>query len=171
MIDQIEMTARHARGLAELSELGLSLARDLHGCALAEPEPKAKADAALAFHRISRSVRQSMALEAKLVRDLKRQEQEVRAETAPHDEARRHARKARVAAEVERLIWTEAEDDETAERVVEKLSGRLDEEVLLEGFGSDPIEAHIARLRADLGLDGEAEPPVAATPPVWRSSG
>jgi len=50
--------------LAELSELGLALARDLQACALAADEASDKADLSLAFQRTSRSVRQTLALEA-----------------------------------------------------------------------------------------------------------
>jgi len=159
---------RHARGLAELTELGLSLARDLHACALAEPDPKTKADTALAFHRVSRSARQSMALEARLKRDLTRQEREARAEAVQAAETRVHVRKAQVRAAVERLIWTEAESDEEAERLVDELGERLDEDALHQGFADHPVEVHIARLRADLGLSGGAE--AAGQPPTWRSS-
>jgi hypothetical protein len=169
MAGDAAMIERHARGLAELTELGLSLARDLHACALADPEPGTKAQTALAFHRVSRSVRQSMALEARLARDLERRDQQAGAEAVQAEEARVRTRKAQVRAAVERLIWTEAESDEEAERLVDDLSERLDEEALYEGFAGDPIETHIARLRAELGLQGETSPP-AADPPSWRSS-
>ena len=161
------MMERHARGLAELTELGLSLARDLHACALAEPDPKAKAETALAFHRVSRSVRQSMALEARLKRDLMRQDQEARAEAVQAAETRVRTRKAQVRAAVERLIWTEAESDEDAERLIDDLSERLDEAALHQGFADDPVEMHIARLRAELGLSSGPEAP---GQPAWRSS-
>ena len=167
MATDAEMMERHARGLAELTELGLSLARDLHACALAEPDPKTKAEAALAFHRVSRSVRQSMALEARLKRDLTRQDQEARAEAARSEDARVRSRKAQVRAAVERLIWTEAENDEEAERLIDELGEHLDEAALYEGFADHPVEIHIARLRADLGLSNAAETP---GQPAWRSS-
>lgn len=168
MATDAEMTERHARGLAELTELGLSLARDLHACALAEPDPKTKAETALAFHRVSRSVRQSMALEARLKRDLARQDQEARAEAVRAAETQVRTRKAQVRAAVERLIWTEAENDEEAERLIDELGEHLEEAALHEGFADDPVEVHIARLRADLGLPGGAE--AAGQPPAWRSS-
>jgi hypothetical protein len=149
------------------SAIGISLARDLHACALAEPDPKATAETALAFHRVSRSVRQSMALEAKLKRDLARQDQKARAEAVQAAETRVRTRKAQVRAAVERLIWTEAEGDEEAERLIDELGEHLDEAALHQGFADDPVEIHIARLRADLGLSSGAEAP---GPPAWRSS-
>lgn len=168
MAPDAEMTERHARGLAELTELGLSLARDLHACALAEPDPRTKAETALAFHRVSRSVRQSMALEARLKRDLMRDDREARAEAVQAAEALVRTRKAQVRAAVERLIWTEAENDEEAERLIDQLGEHLDEAALHQGFADDPVEVHIARLRAELGLSSEAAD--ADPPPIWRSS-
>ena len=168
MATDAEMMERHARGLAELTELGLSLARDLHACALAEPDPKTKAETALAFHRVSRSVRQSMALEAKLKRDLTRQDREARADAVQAAETRVRTRKAQVRAAVERLIWTEAEGDEEAERLIDELAEHLEEAALHQGFADDPVENHIARLRADLGLSSRAEAP--GLPPTCRSS-
>jgi hypothetical protein len=168
MTPDVEMTERHARGLAELTELGLSLARDLHACALAEPDPSTKAETALAFHRVSRSVRQSMALEARLKRDLMRDDREARAEAVQAAETLVRTRKAQVRAAVERLIWTEAENDEEAERLVDELGEHLDEAALHQGFADDPVEVHVARLRAELGLSSEAAD--AGPPPIWRSS-
>src|ERR1700761_3531589 len=54
--------------LAELSELGLTLARDLHARALAAETPVEAEKLALAFPRVSRGVRQTCALELKLER-------------------------------------------------------------------------------------------------------
>jgi hypothetical protein len=56
---------------------------------------------------------------------------------------------------VERLIWTEAEPDE-AERLVDDLDDLLAEQELSDGFGQDPLEAHIECIRKDLGLPGPA---------------
>jgi len=171
MIDDVDLTARHARGLAELSELGLSLARDLHACALAAEEPLAKAEVALAFHRVSRSVRQSMALEARLMRDLRRQEGEAGAEAVKVEKARLGARKAQVRAAVERLIWNEAETEDAGLQLIDELDERLDEAALYETFADGPVEAIVARLRADLGLAAAALPEEAGSDrPAWRSS-
>ena len=69
MLDAVEMAQRHGRILARLSELGLAHAERLHDQAMAAEDPKAAAELGLTFHRVSRSIRQSIALEAKLVRD------------------------------------------------------------------------------------------------------
>lgn len=152
-----EMAERHGRVLAELSELGLTLARDLHARALGAEDAKTAADLGLAFHRISRSVRQTMALEARLERDRTRRDREVDALAAREAETRVQVRKVRVRSLVERMIWNEVESDE-AEELVDELELRLDEEAFADDFGADPIEAHVARIRSDLGLPALASP-------------
>ena len=160
MHDAAEMMQRHGRTLARLTELGLALAERTQAQAVAAldaEDPEAAADLGLTFHRISRSVRQSIALEAKLVRDAARAEREA----ADEAERKRTAilrdpvamvrRKAAVREAIERLIWTEREGEE-AEELLDLLEtrlapGGLDDEVYLE-----PLEDHIARLCADLGL-------------------
>ena len=153
MATPLEKRERQDRILAELSELGLALARDLQACALAADEASAKADLSLAFQRTSRSVRQTLALEARLDRD------RLAAEREAHDIARRAEafrvarRKARVKLGVERCIWDEAEDDE-AEALLADLDDRLERDALADLFaGDDPIETHIARLCAELGVE------------------
>jgi hypothetical protein len=161
------MDERHSRVLAELSELGLSLARDLHARALAAEDLSEAAGLSLAFHRISRSVRQSLALEARLVRERERRADAERAQAAEGTSALRHARKARVRAAVERLVWTETEDEDEAERLIEDLGNLLDEEALAPAFLEGSVEVQIERIRRALGLAARvlAEP----TPP-HRSS-
>lgn len=52
-----EMRERQERILAELSELGLALARDLQARALAADDAAEATELGLAFHRVARSVR------------------------------------------------------------------------------------------------------------------
>jgi hypothetical protein len=110
---------RHDRVLAELSELGLTLARELHGRALAAGTAGTAEEAqalSLAFHRISRSVRQTIGLEAKLDRERRRQDHDARREGERRADGAATPRKAQVRLAVERAIWTEAEGLE-AERL------------------------------------------------------
>ena len=142
---------RQDRILAELSELGLTLARGLHGRALAAETAEEAQALSLAFHRISRSVRQSIALEAKLDRERRRQDHDERREATRRDEASATRRKAQVRLTVERAIWTEAEGLE-AERLLDDLDDLLEEGALGDGFLDEPVEALIARIQDDLGL-------------------
>ncbi len=151
MSDATEITERRNRILAELSERGLTLARDLHERALAAETTEEACNLGLAFHRISRSLRQTLALEARLERDRRRQDHEDRAEAARQDQARVHRRRSQLRLAVERAIWTEAEGEE-AERLIDELDDVLEAEVLADGFGTDPVDVHIARLCADFGL-------------------
>jgi len=155
-----EKRERQDRILAELSELGLELARDLQACALAADEASAKADLSLAFQRTSRSVRQTLALEAKLERDRQTAEREDR-EVAKRAEGFRAARrKAQVRLAVERCVWSEAEGDE-AETLIADLDDYLERDALADAFsGDDPVETHIARVCAELGVT----PPPGSSP-------
>jgi hypothetical protein len=149
----MSMHERHSAILAELSEIGLSSARDLHAQQLAAETPERKAMLASALHRISRSVRQTLALEARLVRDALRQDREDQAAAQDAVVARKTRRSAQVKATVERLIWMEHEKDgEDADHLVECLGELLGEDILHDDFDTEPLEAHIAQLCASLGL-------------------
>src|SRR5438552_14674289 len=97
-----------AATLSELTQLGMSLARDLHARAAAAGTNAEAAQLAEAFHKISRSVRQSLALKARLART-ERQDRLPRTREA---EELTTLRKAKVREGTARLIWTEAEHDE-----------------------------------------------------------
>jgi len=161
-----EMADRHGRALAELAELGMALARKVQVRALAAPDDEA-CDLALAFHRVSRSVRQTLALESRLAREQRQGEREAADLAAREALGQVQRRRAQVRSAVTRLIWDEAEGEE-AESLLEDLESRLIEESLDEDFAAAPIEACIARLRADLGLaaagrdDTPPEAPAAA---------
>src|SRR5258706_13733903 len=69
---------RHAEALKTLSERALALACAVQERALAAGTGAEMAELSLAFHRISRTVRQCLALEAKLVRDAEQMARETR---------------------------------------------------------------------------------------------
>jgi hypothetical protein len=151
MADATAKMERQDRILAELSELGLTLARGLHGRTLAAETAEEAQALSLAFHRISRSVRQTIALETKLDRERSRQDHDDRREAARRNEASATRRKAQVRLAVERAIWTEAEGLE-AERLLDELDDVLEEGALSDGFLDGPVETLIARIQDDLGL-------------------
>jgi hypothetical protein len=156
MIASDPMAERHGRVLHELSELGLELARKLQARALAAEDDAVAADLALSFHRISRSVRQTLALEARLERERHRQVIDDQALAVRQAETLRRERKARVRLAVERLVWSELEPDE-AESLLDGLDDLLEEAALAPTFLEGSVEAHIQRIRQDLGLT--ADPP------------
>jgi hypothetical protein len=109
---------RHGRILAELAGLSLELARDLQARATAAESGEEAARLASAFHQVSRGLRQTLALELKVIRfrgELAREAQaaeaaEVRRRVAVRDAAV-EARRWEVASQVRPLIWTEREDE------------------------------------------------------------
>ncbi|WP_297697142.1 hypothetical protein [Phenylobacterium sp.] len=161
------MAERHASVLRELTELGIALARDLQAAALASADPEVKGRLSADFHRVGRTVRQSMALEARLLRDAARFAREAEAGA---EEARKQAVKAksaRVRAAVARLVWTEAEDPDDEDGEVGLVLDRLDRQLELaeveDDFLDQPIEVLIERIRRELGLlDPEDRQPVIA---------
>ncbi|HVI30674.1 hypothetical protein, partial [Phenylobacterium sp.] len=59
---------RHSAMLAELAAMSLTLARDLQNRALEAETPEEAAKLAAAFHRVARGLRQTLALELKVIR-------------------------------------------------------------------------------------------------------
>jgi len=176
--------------LAELSELGLTLARDLHARALAAESPQDADRLALAFQRVSRGVRQTFALELKIDRDRRAcdremavseleaavrlaREAEAEAKAAPpvdpavlEARARVGSRKDRVKGALNRLIWTEAEGDEDEYDVLtEDLDHRLGEAARRRDFLDLPLETLILQLKADMGLKGALRLTACSAPP------
>jgi hypothetical protein len=152
MFTPAKMAERQGRMLAELGELGLALARDLQGRALAAETPQEAAQLADAFHRISRSVRQSLALEAKLKRESVRDERDRRDDEARETEARRAARQTELRKRVERMIRTEG-SPELADLMLHEVPDIVRLEAESESFLDEPVEAQIARIREALGVD------------------
>jgi hypothetical protein len=139
-----EMAERQGRVLAELAELGLGLARRLAARAEAAETDAAAEGLALAFHRVSRSVRLTLALEVRLERERLQGARETCKDTARAAETR----KEQVRYALGRAIPAESE----SEHLWDALEERLDEEALYDAFLEGPVETCIARLRADLGL-------------------
>jgi len=157
MSDASDMAERHGRILAELAELGLGLARELQAQALAAETPAERAEAALAFQRVGRAVRQSIALEAKLERDRVR---DARAEAEARDRLREtrtaeRRREARLA--VEKVIWRTVDSERRAEALRDGLTERIELESFKDDFLDGPAEAAIERLCRSLGLMTPAE--------------
>jgi hypothetical protein len=147
------MPEQHTAILAELAELGLSSARDLHARQLAAETPEQASRLAFALHRISRSIRQTLALQAKLERDARRTDLEDLVIAQDAAKARKALRRDQVKATVERLIWIEHEKEgEDADHLVECLGELLAEDLLHDDFDAEPVEVHIAKMCEALGL-------------------
>jgi len=162
-----ERTERHLRMLQRLAEIGMELAEAVGRQALeqakAASEPagtpqKAGPDLGLVFTRISRAVRQTVALEARIAEGpltpravsaaLDRQAE--RAALAETD--RRRRRKAQVGRIVKQAINAELTGIKAYQRERE-LRERLEDEDVETDIGDHPIGEIIARICWDLGLD------------------
>ncbi|WP_293352149.1 hypothetical protein, partial [Phenylobacterium sp.] len=114
-----------------------------------------------AFHTISRSVRQTVALEARLARQQAldaREAERVAAATPPRKpsgvELSRRIDTVRDA--VTRVIWHETETDDTIAWLEEMMDEAIAEGCLRDDFCAEPLDDHIARLCQEMGLSEEA---------------
>jgi hypothetical protein len=148
MSDTAEINARHAAALAQLAELGLALAADLQRRALAAEDDDTAAKLADSFHKVGRSVRQTLALEAKLLREQAADAREADAEDARTRPARIRQRQREVLREVRRLIWNEVEDEHEAEVGVDMLrdltAAAAEDDA---DFADAPLDVIVARLK------------------------
>jgi len=152
-----DMAERHARVLARLTEMGLALAERTFEDAQAAETPAERIEAVKAFHTVSRSVRQCVALEARLARQ---QAQDLaEAAAAPPRKpsgVERHRRINTVRDAVTRVIWHEAETDDTAAWLEEAFEEGLSKAFTRDDFCAEPLDDHIARLCLQMGLPEEA---------------
>ena len=171
-----DMAERHGRMLKRLGEMGMALAEETYEAALAAKDPQERERLKASFHRLSRSVRQTLALEARLEHERHRQLIEAERHAGEVRQARVKRRRAQVNAALTRLIWTEAERCDYGDLIVD-LTKILNEEALSEDFLDGPVEDLIERIKADLGFvddddDFPSPPPQgeAAHAPERRSS-
>ena len=171
MTNAAEMKERHEAGLAELADMGLSLARDLHARALAADDAAA-CDLSLAFQRVSRSVRQTYALELRLERERRLADRDLAAEAARERLICVQKKRRQLRCAVSALIWTEYEGDE-AQALDEALETLvLDQAQDEDAFLETPLSACIDAIRADLGLPAnDAAAPRPTEILIRRSSG
>jgi len=140
-------TERHLRTLQELAELGMTLARAVATRAAETGDP----NVALAFTRIARAVRQTLALEARLADDRETVRAGHAQRLAQETAARGRRRKKLVEGAVERAIDAECHG-ETAEDLKDELSERLEDRYDDTDFADRPVSELIARICKDLGV-------------------
>jgi hypothetical protein len=155
--DAAEMTARHAEALKVLAARALELACKVQERAIAAETDAGMAELGLAFHRVSRTLRQCLALEAKLTRDAEHAAREARAEAARDHGAEAKRRRQFLRTVLTRNIFDaddQCEDSDAGEAAIriERLESLLDEDEFSEELLSMPVDDLIVRLRDDLGL-------------------
>jgi hypothetical protein len=161
-----EAAERDARALARLDELaaiGMDLARDLRRRAADDDAPLDPAEAALAFSRLSRAIRLTIALEQRLAEGAS-----ARAEAAQrarvlrdgYERAMRAAgRKDQAQAMVAQALAADGRDAAEVEILLEDLTERLDEDDDALWLDDVPVAVMAAGICRDLG--------VAFDPAVW----
>jgi hypothetical protein len=146
-----DRAARHGRVLEELAEIGLDLARALRRQVTEADTPADAGQVALAFSRIARAVRLTLALEDRLAEDhaARVREQERARIKLRHDAA---VNRAVVKKMVEETVEAETnEGGREAEPLLAALSETLDE-VDEEDFVQLPVDAIVMRICKDLGV-------------------
>ncbi len=156
--------------LGRLAEAGLNIALAIErqatrgeatGTEGAPPEavPVAKGDLALAYGRAARAVRLTIALQARLLKELQALDEgaarKFAAEAAKPDRDRQTAqaaRKARVERIVERLIRAEARDEAEGDRLTDEAYERLEHDDIYGDLLRKPVSEIIALVCQDLGL-------------------
>lgn len=164
----IDRTERRLRILQELAEIGMNLARKVQARALApEADPAVVGDLVLCFSRIARTVRQTIALEARLERD-RQADATSRAERRARDARfRAHRHKTRVRELVERAIDAEASGD-AAENLLGDLNERLEDADDLAGFADRPVAEIVTHICRELDL---TPPPALWDEAEWGLAG
>jgi hypothetical protein len=142
-------TERHLRMLQDLAEIGMDLARSVQR--QAHEQAAADLDAAalgLAFSRIARAVRQTVALEARLAED---RQAKTAARIASQTHTRAAHRRRDVRAVVAQAIEADAADSDVEDLLLD-LEERLADRDNEADFAERPIGELVARICRDLGV-------------------
>ena len=157
LLDALDITEEEAAGLAELARHDLAMAKHFAERAQAAEDPAVANSLARSYQRAARSFRQTLALKAKLKRDLQRAAAEAPRTPAPPDPVEMRGAELRCA--INRTIWAEHEkpDWEESFRAFNRHSYRF--ETRLEVLQRDPafaeadLDIQILDVARDLGLN------------------
>lgn len=121
--------------------------------------PGASGDVALAYARVSRAVRLTVALQGRVVKDLQALDEDAarrrireQADAGRERQQAEAARKERVERIVERLIRAEAADEAEGDRLADEAYERLDGDDIYGQLSARPVSETIALICQDLGL-------------------
>lgn len=163
MSSDVDIAERGPQILGQLAELDLELAKHVHAQALATDDPALVAELSHAYQRVSRCVRQTLALQARLKREA---DQHVRwlaaRDPRPHAPApvprdRAEARAGELEAAVGRVIWAEREYDgpdweDRRERRFQLMDHYIHHHEHRQRFGRETLDEDVVTLCGDLGL-------------------
>ncbi len=136
--------------LARLAQFDLAAAARVHERLMIAETSSEIAELGRTYQRVARSLRQTLALKAKLKRDREAGVKPVAPgglAVAPRVREVRHA--------VGRLIWTEAESPDTATEFEEALDDLLEVEMLGDRFCAEDLDDQVARISLAIGLTAE----------------
>jgi hypothetical protein len=139
--------------LAELADLAMDLARDIHRRAKQTPDNGEAVQLTAAFERLARSVRLCRMLDQRL--------QDERARTRRDDRARVLDHRSKQLKAAVGLAIDEQHGLVQATRLRRELSERLEHDRLFDILLSGSVEQHVERLCRRLGVDPLSEEPVA----------
>ncbi|HEX7886317.1 MAG TPA: hypothetical protein VF474_10100 [Phenylobacterium sp.] len=145
-----DMRERHGRVLAELAAAGMAMVRRLGEAMARTDDVQTQAQLGLAFHRVSRAVRQTMALEFRLAQDARREDTgAVAPARAKPPAAAATPEPASPRAPAERTGWSEYESDDPDE-ALDALDALLEAEDFDLDAAHEAVEVCIARIRQDI---------------------
>lgn len=197
MLEALDITEEEAQGLAEIARHDLALARDFARRALAAEDNDEASRLARSYQRAARSYRQTLAIKARLKRDLAAAARTDAATPRPKPGGAAVARRmGELRTALVRLAWTEAERPETEGEAVDvaeaaetlawyrdEIEGNLSEACLKDDFLDAPLDDHVASLALRMGFRSDEiarwrdlpDPPKAALAVEaydddWRSS-
>jgi hypothetical protein len=154
--------------LARLAELDLMAAEHAHAKLMAAEEPSDVAELGRTYQRMARSLRQTLAIAARLKRERAQAPAEAPPEPPPipRDPQRIFARLHELRPAAQRVIWAEHEPeeapdwegDDTAGYYFDILEQRLDLLKEDNSLGTRTLDEDVIALCDDLGLDGTISP-------------
>ena len=150
--------------LARLAALDLAAVDEVHGRLMAAEDGAAVADLGRTYQRLARSLRQTLALNARLKRERERALREAAENPRPSKPPggvaiARRIREVRQA--MHRIIWNEYErepetfDDDVYESLAHDMEMTVTRECMTASFCDEPLDDHIARLCLSLELPAE----------------
>jgi hypothetical protein len=141
--------------LGQFAETGLAIALSIGRQVKAAEEAAGDVPerAIIDFARVSRSVRLTLMLQARLIKELIAFDNKVALDTAWDHGQRTRDRKAQAEGIMERIIGRAHDDPETIESLIWETSERLDREDLYGPLLSHPVSELVAMICKDLGLD------------------
>ncbi len=160
--DPAQATWRHDLILDELAAIGMAVVRDLRQRIAATDDAQETLKLISGLNQTARSVRQCLALQAKLFREVRGFDRARIDERRALQAARAEAAKDQVRAQVRQALWNEYERWDYNQQAC-----RLDVELLRLDCDAGPVEDVVARLCKKLGVTPppapDAQPPACAT--------